>query len=1040
MIERVIRWSIAHRALVMCLCAIVAALGLRALYLLPIDAVPDVTNRQVQINLKASGLGPEEMERRVTFPVELALGGLPHLQEVRSISQFGLSQVTVVFEEDVDIYAARQWVNERILEARDSLPAGVTPEMAPISTGLGEIYYLRIDNPRLDLMEKRTLLDWTVRPLLRGVKGLAEVNTWGGTVRQYQIQVDPNRLQAFGLTFRDVVEAVAQSNANAGGGTITHGGEQRNVRTVGTLTSLSDISDTVVKAQHGVGVTVGQLGKVVEGPMPRQGAITRDGAGEDAVAITMLLMGENGRLVVQRVKDRVAQIESALPAGSRLVGFLDRSDLIKRTLTTALRNLSEGGLLVVLLLFLFLGQMRAGLIVSSAIPLAMLFCVIGMYRYKISANLMSLGALDFGLIVDGSVIIVENCVRRLAGRTHLTNDERLEAIAQATVEVRSATQFGEMIIIASYLPILSLQGLEGKMFRPMGFTVVLALLGAMLLSFTVTPALCAFFLKPAPESEESVLTRLKDLYSDLLSWCFGRWQSVLLLSLALMIVTPLGLARLGGEFIPELDEGAIAVQAVYLPGTSLESVVERSTVMEKVLRTQFGDEVESCMSRIGRPEIATDPMQVFQVDLLISLKPPRQWSKAHSRTQLVDALDKELSKSPGVSLSFSQPIKMRMMELIEGVGIRSDLGVKLFGEDREVLENKAQQAAQIIRSVPGAADVGVETTTGLPQLDLEIDRVKAAQLGVRVDEINQIVEAALGGKTVTEINDGSKRISVAVMLPPEIRSDPTRFAALQVPTQQGLLVPLSAVCRIKEVLGPAQISREGGQRRVVIQANVRDRDLATFVDEVRARLDKGLKLDPGYYLQYGGTYEKMQSGRARLALIVPVTCGLILGLLFVSFGSVSDAALVFLSVPLAACGGVLALWLRGMTLSISACIGFIALGGVAVLNGVVLLHFIRDLHARGLEARKAALRGARERLRPVLMTAAVAGFGFLPMALSSGAGAEVQKPLATVVIGGLVSSTALTLLVLPTLWLKFRRKPRKFEGRPNPWEDEEEPV
>ena len=1029
MIERVIRWSISHRALVLCLCALVASLGLRALYLLPIVAVPDVTNRQVQINLKAAGLGPEEMERRVTFPVELALGGLPHLQEVRSISQFGLSQVTIVFEEDVDIYSARQWVNERILEVRDQLPAGITPEMAPISTGLGEIYYLRIDNPRLDLMEKRTLLDWTVRPQLRSVKGLAEVNTWGGSVRQFQVRVDPNRLQAFGLTFRDVVEAVAQSNANAGGGTITHGGEQRNVRTVGTLSSLSDLSDTVVKAQNGVGVTVGQLGEVVEGPMQRQGAITRDGMGEDAFAITMLLMGENGRLVLEEEKDKVSQIESDLPPGSRLVGFLDRSDLIKRTLTTALRNLSEGGLLVVLLLFLFLGQMRAGLIVSSAIPLSMLICVIGMYRYKISANLMSLGALDFGLIVDGSVIIVENCVRRLAGRTHLTEADRLEAIAQATVEVRSATQFGEMVIIASYLPILSLQGLEGKMFRPMGLTVVLALLGAMLLSFTVTPALCAYFLKPAPEPKDGVLSRLKDWYSDRLDWCFAHWRWVLAFSAIVMLFVPVVLSRLGGEFIPELDEGAVAVQAVYLPGTSLETVVERSTVMEKLLRKKFPDEVESTVSRIGRPEIATDPMQVFQVDLLIALKPTSQWTKARTRLQLVDALDKELSRSPGVSLSFSQPIKMRMMELIEGVGIRSDLGVKLFGEDREVLETKAQQAAQLIGQVRGAADVSVETTTGLPQLDLEIDRAKAAQLGVRVDEINQIVEAALGGKTVTEVNDGSKRISVAVMLPPEMRSDPTQFASLQVPTHQGLLVPLSAVCHIKEVSGPAQISREGGQRRVVIQANVRDRDLASFVEEVRARLEKGLQLPPGYYLQYGGTYEKMQSGRARLALIVPVTCGLILALLFVSFGSVSDAALVFMGVPLAAAGGVLALWVRGMTLSISACIGFIALGGVAVLNGVVLLHFIRDLHGRGQEARKAALRGARERLRPVLMTASVAGFGFLPMALSSGAGAEVQKPLATVVIGGLLSSTALTLFVLPTMWLKLRRKKSPLQER-----------
>lgn len=1020
-----IRFSIAHRWLVVCLAALLAGAGLRCLYLLPIDAVPDVTNRQVQINLQSSALGPEEMERRVTFPVELALGGLPQLQQVRSISQFGLSQVTVVFEDEVDIYDARQWVAERLQDMRNQLPPGVNPQMAPISTGLGEILYLRIENPKLDLMEKRTLLDWVVRPQLLGIKGLAEVNTWGGVVREYQVQVDPNRLLAHGLTFRDVVEAVAQSNANGGGGYIQRGGEQQNVRTLGTLRDLDDLRQTVVKAERGVGVTVGQLAKVVEGPTPRQGAITRDGQGEDAFAITLLLMGENGRLVIQRVKNRLRQIESSLPPGSKLVTFLDRSQLIGRTLNTAVKNLLEGGLLVVLLLFLFLGQLRAGLIVSSAIPLSMLVAVLGMYRYQISANLMSLGAIDFGLIVDGSVIIVENCVRRLAGRTHLGEAERLDLIAEATVEVRSATQFGEMIIIASYLPILSLEGLEGKMFKPMGLTVVLALLGALMLSFTLTPALCALFLKPKPEHSVGPMVRLQNAYVSLLEWAFDHWRSVLLVAFLLMALGPLGASRLGGEFIPELDEGAIAVQATYLPGSSLETVVERSGEVEKLLKEQFPKEIEAIVSRIGRPEIATDPMQVFQVDVLIALTPRSRWKDGRTHDSLVEAMDKILEAIPGVSVSFSQPIKMRMMELIEGVGIRSDLGVKVFGEDPDVLLAKAQQVAQVMRQVPGAADVAVETTSGLPQLDLDIDRVKAAQLGVRVDEINRIVEAALGGKAVTEVNDGTKRISVTVILPAQIRMRPDLFAHLQVPTQEGLLVPLSAVCTFRELSGPAQISREGGQRRVVVQANVRDRDLAGFVAQVQERLRARVQLPPGYYMQFGGTYEKMQSGRARLAIIVPLTSILILGLLFVSFGRMSDALLVFLGVPLAGCGGVLALWLRGMTLSISACIGFIALLGVAVLNGVVMLHFIRDLQQRGQEARKAALRGARERLRPVLMTASVAGFGFLPMALSTGSGAEVQKPLATVVIGGLITSSLLTLVVLPTLWVKWSSRPRR---------------
>jgi cobalt-zinc-cadmium resistance protein CzcA len=1037
LIERIIRFSIAHRHLVLVFSFLLIAVCIRWLTLLPIDAVPDVTNRQVQINVKSAGLGPEDMERLVTFPLELAVAGIPKLDTIRSVSQFGLSQVTLVFEDDADIYFVRQLVNERLQEVRDQLPSGVLLEMSPVSTGLGEIYHLRIENAKLDLMQKRTLLDWVVRPQLRTVKGLAEVNTWGGLVRQFQVQVNPDKLQARGLTFQDVVDAVSRGNANGGGGYVIQGAEQENVRSVGLLTNLDDLRQTVIKAEGGVGVTLDQIGEVVEAPMPRQGAITRDGQGEDAVAITLLLIGENGRVVVSRVKDRLRQLESSLPAGSRIIGFLDRTELIQRTLRTALKNLAEGGLLVVVLLFLFLGQLRAGLIVSSAIPLAMLVAIAGMYFFNVSANLMSLGAIDFGLIVDGAVIIVENCVRRLSlerekMQREMTEAERLDLIAEATVEVRRATQFGEMIIITSYLPILTLQGLEGKMFRPMGLTVVFALLGAMCLSFTVTPALCAFFLKAGHEHEPRILLRLKALYSRYLDWSLKRTLATLLPSVVLLVLSACLVTTLGGEFIPELEEGAVAIGQMYLPGTSLDTVIGSTTALEKMLKTRFPDEVQASVSRIGRPEIATDPMQAFQADTLITLTPPAQWKKASRQSDLVPQMEKTLADLPAVRLSFSQPIKMRMMELIEGIGIRADLGIKLFGEDPAVLETKAQQIANVVRAVRGAEDVSVEATSGLPQMDLEIDRARASQLGVRVDEINQVVEAALGGRTVTQVNDGTKRIDVAVVLRGDIRTRPDLIAQLQVPTQSGGLIPLSAVCRFRQRQGPAQVSREDGQRRIVIQSNVRSRDLASFVEEVQARVASDVKLPPGYHTVYGGTYEKMQSGRARLAVIVPITFALILALLFVTFGSFYDALIVFVGVPLAASGGVIALFVRGMTLSISAFIGFIALAGVAVLNGVVMLHFIRDLFADHNDAGSAAKEGAIERLRPVLMTASVAGFGFLPMALATGAGAEVQKPLATVVIGGLVTSTFLTLMVLPVLWYQVKTRLQRRSQTSNP--------
>lgn len=1032
MIESIIRFSIRQRLVVILLSFAWMLAGLYGLLHLPVEAVPDVTNRQVQLNAKASGLGPEEMERLVTFPLELALAGLPGVEEVRSLSQFGLSQITLIFSDSTDPYFARQQVNERLPEARQDLPENVSLEMAPVSTGLGEILYLRIDNPELDLMEKRTLLDWVVRPQLRNLKGLAEVNTWGGLVRRIQIEVDPLRLAAHELTFQDVVQAVAESNANAGGGFIQRGAEQQNVRTIGLYRDLQDIGQTVVRAEGGRAITVAQIAQLGEGASPRQGALTRDGEGEDAYAIAMLLMGENGREVVQRVKARLPQIESSLPAGSKMVGFLDRTELIDRTLQTALKNLTEGGILVVLLLFLFLAQLRAGLIVSSAIPLSMLFAVVGMNYFGISANLMSLGAIDLGLIVDGAVIIVENCVRRLGLEHHrlqrpLSESERLEVITEASVEVRGATQFGEMIILASYLPILSLEGMEGRMFRPMGLTVVLALSGAMVLSFTLIPALCALFLRPPKSTQAGWMQSLQRLYAGLLERCLVRPALILLPAGFLLMLALSLLGRLGGEFIPELEEGSLAIQATYLPGSSLDHVVERATILERALVEGFPDEVAAVVSRIGRPEIATDPMQVFQVDTLIALHPRGQWKKARSQAELSRKVSEALESLPAVSLSFSQPIKMRMMELIEGVGIRSDLGIKLFGPDPEVLHSRAQQIAVLVGKVAGARDVSVEATTGLPNLELEIRRNQAAQLGVRVQEINQVIEAALGGKTVTQINDGHRRIDVAVVLPEEKRTQMRWLELLQVPAESGELVPLSALCHFRESSGPAQISRENGQRRIVIQANVTDRDLASFVHDVQKQIQSNLQLPAGYYLQYGGTFEKMQSGRARLAVVVPLTVLLVLGLLFITFQSLSDALMVFVGVPLAACGGILALWLRGMTLSISALIGFIALAGVAVLNGVVMLHFIRNLRAAGRSPRDSAMEGAVERLRPVLMTASVAGFGFVPMALSTGAGAEVQRPLATVVIGGLLTSSLLTLLILPVIWCSWQSRRKRPE-------------
>ena len=1026
MVNKLIRFSICNRFWMVLLSLGLMVAGVYNAFLLPIDAVPDVTNKQIQINTVAPALAPEEVERQITFPIEVALAGMPGLQETRSVSQFGLSQVTVIFEDEKDIYFARQLVSERLGSVRDELPPGATPpQMGPVSSGLGEIYTIAVTGPG-NAMEKRETLDFIVKPQLRTVPGISEVNSFGGLEKQFQVVIDPQKLQARGLHLRDVADALQANNQNAGGGYLRKGDEQQLVRGIGVLQTKDDIKNIVLKAEGGVPVLIKDVGTVTTGGALRQGAATMNGQGEAVVGITMLLLGENGRVVVQRVKDRLTTIEKTLPAGTKLVGFLDRSELIGRTLQTAVRNLTEGGLLVIAVLFLFLLQLRAGLIVSSAIPLAMLFAIIGMRYFGVSANLMSLGAVDFGLIVDGAVIIVENCVRRLAEtRAHLgrdlSEDERLHEIYEGAVEVRQASQFGEMIIIAAYLPILALVGIEGKMFRPMGLTVIMALVGALLLSVTLIPALCAYFLRVKKEKQSPLVTGAAKIYEPALNWALRHRWPVVGGAVAFFLVSASLFSRLGSEFLPTLDEGAISIGVSYPPSISLEKAVDRATVLEKKLKREFPDEIDGILTRIGRPEIATDPMLPSQADVFIALKPQSQWKRAHSHDELVEQMSEVFGEMPGVGGAFSQPIQFRMSELIEGIGIRSELGIKLFGDDTEILAAKAEEISRVVRAVPGSADVAFEATEGLPVLNVTIDRAAIARYGINVADVQDTIQMAIGGKEAGRIVQGNRRFDITVRLAESYRANPAAIGRITVAAPGGANIPLSQLASIQSTQGPVQISRENGQRRIVIQSNVRGRDLGSFVEEVKTQLDRKVKLPVGYHVEYGGTYEHLQSGRARLMIVVPLTFGIIFLLLFTTFGSVKQAFLVFTGIPFAITGGILALLGRGMPFSMAAGVGFIALFGVAVLNGVVLVTFINELRSKGTRLQAAVTQGCALRLRPVLMTATVASIGFLPMAFGHGAGAEVQKPLATVVIGGLLTSTLLTLFVLPVLYSWFER-------------------
>jgi cobalt-zinc-cadmium resistance protein CzcA len=1032
MIERILNFSIAHRWLVLVVTLAAGVFGAYNYQRLPIDAVPDITNVQVQVNSEAPGFSPLEAEQRITFPIETALAGLPRLEETRSLSRYGLSQVTVVFEDGTDIYFARQLVNERVQEAAAVLPAGIVPSLGPIATGLGEIFLWTVEHdPPIDGdaveqgMNLRTIQDWIVRPQLRTVPGVADVNTIGGYTRQFHVTPDPSKLVAYGLTFRDVLAALAANNGNVGAGYIERSGEQYLVRAPGQVTSLDDLRQLVVGTRQSTPVYLTDIGEVILGKELRTGAATEDGR-EVVLGTAFMLMGENSRVVSQRVANRMAEINTTLPEGVKAKTVYDRSTLVDETIATVRHNLTLGALLVIVVLFFFLGNIRAALITACVIPLSMLFAITGMVEWGVSGNLLSLGALDFGIIVDGAVIIVENCIRRLTIRQQelgrvLTRAERFETVFSASREVRRATMFGEIIIMIVYLPILTLTGIEGKMFYPMAFTVLAALIGAMILSITFVPAAVAVFVTGRlSERENPLIVAATRAYAPSLRMALRHRTATAVGALALLLASGVMASRLGSEFLPSLDEGDVLLHALRIPGTSLSTAVDMQHALERKLKTY--PEVDYVFSKLGTAEIATDPMPPSVADTYVMLKHPDEWpDPGRSKVSLLRQMETELLALPGNNYEFTQPIQMRFNELIAGV--RSDVAVKIHGDDLATLADVGANIEAVLATIPGASDVTLEQTTGLPVLTIQIDRTAIARLGLPMTNVQEVVEVAIGGRTAGQIFEGDRRFEIIVRLPEHLRTDMDGLKRLPVPLPDGRgFIPLGDVATFEVAPGPNQISREDGKRRVVVTANVRGRDIGSFVAEAEQRIAADVEIPAGYWTTWGGQFEQLLSARRTLMVVVPLALVLIFTLLFVTFGNVRDALLVFTGIPLALTGGAFFLWVRDIPFSISAAVGFIALSGVAVLNGLVMLSFINGLRKEGKSLDVAVFDGAIARLRPVLMTALVASLGFLPMALATGTGAEVQRPLATVVSGGILSSTFLTLLVLPVLYRMTARE------------------
>jgi heavy metal efflux system protein len=1023
-LTRLINFSLDNRLLTLSALLVLVGVGIFIALRIPLEAFPDLTNNQVVVITEAPSLPPTEVEQLVTFPIESALMGLPKTEGIRSISKLGLSIVTIIFDDSVPTYFARQLINERLQEVRTRLPQGLEPTLGPVATVFGEVYQYTVEGDRQSLMDRKTLHDWVIRYQLRTVPGVNEVNTWGGESKQFVIEVDPRSLQRYGITLHDVFTRVQENNRNFGGGFIEHGEEQYTVRGMGRIEVGADIGQIVLLARAGTPVLVRDVATITTAGAPRQGATLRDGKGETVSGMAIMLKGENGRDVIGRVKARLAA--QTLPEGMKIVPFYDQSDVIDGTMRTVGKNLTEAGALVIVVLLLFLGNVRAALLVALVIPLSMLFGFIGMAAYGISANLMSLGAIDFGMVVDGAVVMMENSVRHLSdGKKHNV----LETVRAAAHEVARPIVFAVLIIIAVYLPILTLEGLEGRMFRPMAITVVSLLLGSLLLALTVVPVLATYALRgKVTEHHGGWYERVRKGYLHSLHRAFHFRPYVLVAGAASVAVALGSLSYLGTEFMPRLDEGSLLITTRKLPGISLTESVNLSQRVEKAV-LEF-PEVTGVVTKLGRPDLATEAMGVYEADVYVMLKPREEWTTAHDKPALITEMAGRLARIRGVSYNFTQPMAMRLDEVISG--IKADVAIKIFGEDARQLEQLAARALAIINNIPGAADTQAEILFGVPELHVAVDRPALARVGLNVSDVQQLLDSTTGGVTVTELIEGQRRFPVAVRLPASYRNDLTSLGNLMLQAPGGEQVRLNQVTDIHVDHGPEIVSREKGQRRIVVQANVRGTDLGSFVAAAQAAVNSQLKLPPGYSIEWGGQFENQERASKRLVIVLPISIAIIFGLLYATFGSASQGVLILMNVPFALVGGIAALWLRGLNLNVSASIGFIALFGVAVLNGIVMVSYINRLRDSGMEIESAVAIGASMRLRPVLMTAFVASLGFVPMAFSTAIGAEVQRPLATVVIGGLVTSTILTLYVLPLLYPWFGGRARTLEADANP--------
>ena len=1012
--QRLIEFSLRNRLFVIGGILTIVGLGLFSLMRVPFDAFPDLTGTRVEVITVAPGMAPEDVERLVTYPLESSLMGIQGADQVRSVSKFGLSLITVPFPDKMDIYFARTLVQQRLNDAKGAMPAGVEPTLGPVSTPMGELYQYVLTSDSLSLTELKTLQEYTIRPRLRTVPGVSEVNTWGGFTEQVQVEVDPTRLTARRLTIEDVHRALADNNMSFGGSYLETGGERFTLRGLGRVERARDIEQIVISSVNGMPVRIGDVGTVKTGALPRQGAVTKDGTHEVVSGMVLKLKGADSRRVIKAVRERMDEIRAAIPANVEIVPFYDQTDLVSRTTHTLTKNLIEGGLLVIAVLFLFLRNVRASLIVASVIPLSMLIAFGGMYFFGYSANLMSLGALDFGLIVDASVVMVENFVRRLE---HGRESERFSLFRSAAVEVGRPILFGIAIIVAVYIPIFTLDGMEGRMFKPMAFTVVTAVLGSLLLALTYVPSISGWLLHHHAEKPSPFFEGLNRRYERALEWILARGVKIVGVSVALVAVAVASLGWIGTEFMPKLNEGSILITTRRLPSISLNEATKLSQQAERIVKSF--PEVVTVVTKEGRPDLATEAMGLFEGDMYVILKPQDEWKSGETPEELVTALDSALAVIPGLEISFTQPLAMRLDEAESG--IKTDLGIKVVSNNIERNQELADQMLRIIGTVPGSADAAVEVSEGSGQIAIRIKRDALAQYGLSVADVQRPVELAMGSQVASELVDGPRRIGLVVRYPDAQRNDIAALAQLTIRTPSGAMVPLTAVADLVSTTGPELIGHEDGQRRALVLSNVRGRDLGSFVQEVRDRIAREVQLPPGTFLEWGGQYENQQRAMGRLAIVVPAALLLIYLLLFASFRSITQSMLVLTNVPFALVGGIAVLWLRGLNLNLSACIGFIALFGIAVLNGVVLVTHMNSLRAGGLPLDLAVRRGAADRLRPVLMTALVASLGFVPMALSHSPGSEVQRPLASVVIGGLITSTILTLFVLPTLYLALEK-------------------